>query len=318
METVLVEAIPNVSEGRDPARIERFAEAFAGAPGVALLHVHPDADHHRTVYTAVGEPARLQEALLGLYERVLEQVDLRAHRGVHPRIGAVDVCPLVPLPAYGSDLAVCRQLAAALAEEVAERWRLPVYLYAESARDPGHRDLTAIRRGQFEGLADKMTEPAWRPDVGPARPHPSAGATVIGARGPLIAYNVVLDSDDLQVARAVARAVRASSGGLAGVKAMGVRLASRGRVQVSMNLERPDLTPLHVAVEAVRRAAAERGVAVLETELVGLMPLASALEAAAASLQLPGLPAARVLESAIAAALPSQSCDSDTVDGSMP
>ena len=128
----------------------------------------------------------------------------------------------------------------------------------------------------------------------------------------------MLDSDDLQVARAVARAVRASSGGLAGVKAMGVRLASRGRVQVSMNLERPDLTPLHVAVEAVRRAAAERGVAVLETELVGLMPLASALEAAAASLQLPGLPAARVLESAIAAALPSQSCDSDTVDGSMP
>lgn len=300
--TALVECIPNVSEGRSMEVVEALAEPFHGTEGVALLHTHVDADHHRSVFTAVGHPEAVLTALFGLYERALERLDLRLHRGVHPRLGAVDVCPFVPLPRHGSDMAACVELARRLGARVADEFDLPVIHYREAASDPSRADLTDIRRGQFEGLAAKLGTPRWLPDHGPARPHPTAGATVIGARGPLVAYNVVLESADLAAAQRIARRVRASSGGLAGVKAMGVPLATRGRVQVSMNLEQPDVTPVHVAVEAVREAAARETIAVLETELVGLMPLTSVAAAAAHELQLPELPEGLVLEEAIARA----------------
>lgn len=300
--TALVECIPNVSEGRSPALVRELGAALARPPRVALLHTHSDPDHHRSVFTVAGEPEPLLEALLELYRRAVARIDMRAHRGIHPRVGAVDVCPFVPLPARGSDMVACVGLARRLAEAVAAEHGLPVILYGESAATPARADLTAVRRGQLEGLAAKLARPEWRPDYGPSAPHPTAGATLIGARGPLVAYNVVLDTGDLELARRVAARVRTSSGGLPGVKAMGVSLASRGLVQVSMNLERPQTTPVHVAVEAVRVEAARLGARVAETELVGLLPLASVTAAAADRLSLPELPESLVLETALARA----------------
>ena len=295
----LIECVPNVSEGRRGGVLRLLADALATSPGVTLLHVHPDVDHNRTVYTLVGPPHALLDALTGLYSVAVAHVDLRQHRGVHPRIGAVDVCPFVPLPRHGSTIEDAVDVARRLGARVGERIGLPVYLYRAAATEPGRVDLSSVRRGQFEGLEERMRDPAWRPDYGPTTPHPTAGATAIGARQALIAYNVVLASGDLTVARAVARRVRASSGGLAGVKAMGVALSSRSLVQVSMNIEDPETTPLHVAVDAVRAAAAELNTEVLETELVGLVPSASVTAAAAHHLQLPQLPVDRVLENAI-------------------
>lgn len=301
--STLVECIPNLSEGRRGELIDELGRLLDRRPATALLHAHPDVDHNRTVYTVVGEPGALLDALEDLYAAALDAVDLRQHHGVHPRLGAVDVCPFVPLPRHGSEMEDCVELARELGGRVSQRFDLPVFFYGAAAASEERSDLTLVRRGQFEGLAAKLRDPAWGPDLGPARPHVSGGATVIGARGPLIAYNVVLETDDLDLARAVAREVRASSGGLAGIKAMGVALESRDLVQVSMNVEDPATTPLHVAVDHVRAAAAERGARVLETELVGLMPLESLVAATGHSLQLVDFDEDRVLEEAIAHAL---------------
>jgi glutamate formiminotransferase len=297
--TSLIECIPNISEGRSAALVREIGEPFRRVRGVALLHTHSDPDHHRSVFTVAGEPEPLFDALVAMYRNAVGRIDMRSHRGVHPRLGAVDVCPLVPLPAHGSDLGACIAMASRLGEAVAAELGLPVILYGAAASSPARADLTAVRRGQFEGLADKLALAEWCPDFGLTAPHPTAGATVIGARGPLVAYNVVLDTDDVALARRVAARVRASSGGLPAVKAMGVPLASRGLVQVAMNLEDPALTPVHVAVEAVRTEAAGLGVGLLETELVGLMPLASLAAAAADRLVLPSFSSELVLEQAI-------------------
>ena len=299
----LVECIPNVSEGRRTAVIDGLGAPLDARPDCALLHVHPDVDHNRTVYTAVGEPEALLAALEEFYARAVKLIDLRTHRGAHPRLGAVDVCPFVPLPEHGSTMADCIALSHRLGERLAERFELPVYLYADAAVHDQRRDLTNIRHGQFEGLDEKLTHADWKPDYGPDHAHVSAGATVVGARGPLVAYNVVLDTDELEVARAVAAEVRTSSGGLPAVRAMGVSLSSRKLVQVSMNLVDPSTTPLHVAVDEVRRRAAARGVDVLETELVGLAPLDVVVAAASTYLQLAEFDAHRVLEEAISRAL---------------
>ncbi len=295
----VVECVPNVSEGRRADVVADLANAFASRPGVELLHTHPDVDHNRTVLTAVGSPESLLAAAEELYERAIRAIDLREHRGAHPRVGAVDVCPFVPMPEHGSTMADCVTLARLLGERVAERFALPVFLYQEAATAPRRRDLSAIRRGQFEGLGEKLRDPDWRPDFGPDAPHQSAGATVVGARGSLIAYNIVLDSADLKVARRIAGAVRASSGGLPGIKAMGVELASRGLVQVSMNIEDPAATPIDVVSESVRARAAEQGVKLLETELVGLVPADAVTPAARAWLRRGNFTGERVLEGAI-------------------
>ena len=301
--TALIECVPNLSEGRRPAVIEMLAESFAAYPAVHLLHRHSDPDHNRTVFTVVGPPSQLLDAIFELYERAVEAIDMRTQSGVHPRVGAVDVCPFVPLPEHGSAIEDCRSLARRLGIAVADRFGLPVFLYRESAADPGRRSLADVRRGQFEGLAEKLADPAWRPDFGPAEPHLTAGATIIGARPLLVAFNVVLDSDDVGVARSIAAQLRESSGGLTGLRALGVPLASRDLVQVSMNIERRDLTPVHEVVEAVAAAAADRGVSVRESELIGLIPRDAAAPGVRDRLRLPALRETDILEAAIDAAL---------------
>jgi glutamate formiminotransferase / 5-formyltetrahydrofolate cyclo-ligase len=296
-----LECVPNLSEGRRPQVVARLAAA-AAAPGVRLLDVSSDPDHNRTVLTLAGEPEALIAGLLQLYAAALAGIDLRRHEGVHPRIGAVDVVPFVPLGDTPMALAVTT--ARRLARQVARRFDLPVYLYEEAAARPARRSLALIRRGGFEGLANKLADPAWDPDHGPARPHPSAGATVIGARFFLIACNAILDTADLAIARAVAGAVRESGGGLPAVRALGFYLASRGRAQVSMNLVDFRRTSLHHALERVREEAAARGARVLANELVGLLPAAAALGAVGEEPWMPAQGAGRLLEERLRATAP--------------
>jgi glutamate formiminotransferase len=283
-----LECVPNVSEGRRPRVIERLAEAAGSARGARLLDVSSDPDHNRSVLTLAGEPGALHEALLALYQVALAEIDLGRHQGVHPRVGAVDVAPFVPLAGTAMEVAVAAALR--LAPAVADRFGLPVYLYEEAAPRPDRRSLATIRRGGLPGLAARLAgDAAWAPDFGPPRLHPTAGATAIGARFFLIAFNALLDTGDVAIARAVARAVRQSGGGLPAVRAMGVYLASRGRAQVSMNLVDYRQTSLLRALDRVRREAEALGTRVVESEVVGLIPQEAALETAREALLLPGL-----------------------------
>jgi glutamate formiminotransferase len=279
----IIECVPNISEGRRPEVLEACAAAVRGA-GVRLLDVKPDAAHNRAVYTFAGEPAAVKAAVLALFKAALAQIDLRTHAGEHPRLGAVDVVPFIPIE--GATMADCVALARETAQAVAAAHQLPVYLYEEAASSPARRNLEDIRRGEFEGLAAKMAQPGWAPDFGPPAPHVSAGASVIGARMALIAYNINLATDRIEVAKRIAAAVRHSSGGLRFVKAMGVTLADRGIVQVSMNLTNYEKTPIHRVFEFVRREAARYGVAVLESEIIGLVPAAALTASAAWFLQM--------------------------------
>jgi glutamate formiminotransferase len=289
----LIECIPNVSEGRRPEVVDAIAAAIRAA-GASLLDVSRDAAHHRAVFTFAGEPEVVRRAVLALFAAAIPAIDLRTHAGVHPRMGAVDVVPLVPLA--GASLEECAALARSLGAEVAARFDLPVYLYEAAASAIHRRPLEAVRRGQFEGLAEKLREPEWRPDFGPATPHPSAGAAIIGARKPLIAFNVNLATDRLDVAKAVARAVRQSSGGLPCVKALGLPLSDRGIVQVSMNLTDFRTTSMAEAFRAVAAEAAHHGVAVLESELIGLAPAEALAAAGAEALALPRFTPEMLLE----------------------
>lgn len=290
-----LECVPNVSEGRRPEVVARLVAAVTSAPGVRLLDVSSDPDHNRSVLTLAGTAGDLRAGLLALYEAALREIDLTQHKGVHPRVGAVDVVPFVPLGDTPMEEAVAA--AESLAAEVADRFGLPVYLYEKAARRPERRLLADVRRGGFEGLPVKMADPAWTPDFGPNRPHPTAGATVIGARFFLIAFNAVLDTPDVAVARAVAKKVRESGGGLPAVRAMGVYLASRSRAQVSMNLVDFRRTSILTALNRVRQEAEALGARVLETELIGLMPGEAAAGVMREALQMPGFAPDRVLES---------------------
>ena len=290
----LIEAVPNVSEGRRPEVIETLATAIAGSPGVDLLDTSSDTAHNRTVFTLVGEGAAVKTAVLALYTVSVELIDLRCHVGEHPRIGAVDVVPLVPLDPV--DMPVCVSVAIELGAAVAERFDIPVYLYENAARLKNRRPLETIRRGEFEGLTEKMRDETWHPDFGQASPHPSAGASAIGARPILIAYNVNLETNDLTIARHIARTVRASDGGLAAVKAIGVRTNQPGLVQVSINLVDYERTPLHQVLDAVQREADLLGIGVRDSKIVGLVPAAALLATATYRLQLKDLTLDRVLE----------------------
>jgi glutamate formiminotransferase len=290
----LIECVPNVSEGRRRDVIEGMAGALRRLPGVRLLDVSSDTSHNRSVFTLVGDAAALERAVLELCERAVADIDLRSHQGEHPRIGAVDVVPFVPIESGA--MAECEELARRVGAAVADRFRVPVYLYEEAASRPARRQLEDIRRGGFEGLAAKMAQEDWRPDFGPGAPHPSAGATVVGARMPLIAFNVNLNTNRLEVARRIAAAVRQSSGGLRHVKAMGVALEDRGIVQVSMNLTNFDRSPIFRVFDMVQREAARYGVAVLESEIVGLVPSAALVAAAEYYLQLASFSPDQILE----------------------
>jgi glutamate formiminotransferase len=296
----IIECIPNVSEGRRPAVVERLADVVRATPGVRLLDYSSDPSHNRSVFTLAGDAGGLTAAIPALFEAALAAIDLREHEGGHPRLGAVDVVPFVPIE--GVTMAECVELARTVAALVAERFRVPIYLYEEAATVPGRRNLEDIRRGEFEGLAARMADAAWTPDYGPTAPHPTAGASVFGARMPLIAFNINLDTDRLDVARKIAAAVRHSSGGLRFVKAMGVSLEDRRIVQVSMNLTNYEKSPMFRVMEMVRREAARYGVAVRESEIVGLVPAAALLASAEYYLQLQGFSAAQVLETRLASA----------------
>jgi glutamate formiminotransferase len=229
-----------------------------------------------------------------LFEGAIGAIDLTTHKGEHPRMGAVDVTPFIPID--GVTMAECVELAKSVAKDVASRFSLPVYLYEEASTNPERKNLEDIRRGEFEGLAAKMAKPGWTPDFGPASPHPTAGASVIGARMPLIAYNINLATNRLDVAKRIAAAIRYSSGGLRYVKAMGIPLEDRGIVQVSMNLTNYEKTPIFRVFEMVKREAERYGVSVLESEIVGLVPAAALRQSIEWYLQLEGFSADQVLE----------------------
>jgi glutamate formiminotransferase / 5-formyltetrahydrofolate cyclo-ligase len=290
----IIESIPNVSEGRRRDVIEKLIGAVAGTPGVRLLDHSSDASHNRSVLTLVGDAPSLKAATLALFDTAVAEIDLRSHQGEHPRLGAVDVVPFVPIE--GATMEDCVGLARDVAAAVAERFSVPVYLYEEAAQNQARRNLEDIRRGEFEGLTAKMGSPGWAPDFGPAAPHESAGASVIGARMPLIAYNINLNTDRLEVARKIASAIRHSSGGLRFVKAMGVMLEDRRLAQVSMNLTNYQKTPIFRVFEMVKREAERYGVSILESEIVGLVPSAALMAAAEYYLQIEGFSGDQVLE----------------------
>ena len=291
---MLIECVPNVSEGRRPDVIAAMVEALGRVPGVRLLDHSSDPSHNRSVFTLVGDSTGVEQAVLALFERATADIDLRSHTGEHPRLGAVDVVPFIPIE--GATMPDCVALAKRVGAEVAARFGVPVYLYEEASNNPARKNLEDIRRGEFEGLAARMATPDWAPDFGPAAPHPSAGATVIGARMPLIAYNINLATDRLDVAKKIAAAIRHSSGGFRYVKAAGFKLEDRGIVQVSMNLTNYEKTPIFRVFETVKREAERYGVSILESEIVGLLPAAALTSTAEYYLQLAGFTPNQVLE----------------------
>ena len=266
----LIECVPNVSEGRDPTIIRCLAESVERG-GARLVDVHSDFDHHRSVFTFIGPTAEVERSLLELAREAVRLIDLRGHRGVHPRVGAIDVVPFVPL--CGSTMRDAVAAAHAVGLAFAAECDVPVFFYGDAAARRDRRELPAVRRGGFERLTERLCAPGWRPDAGPSIPHPTAGASVIGARGPLVAFNALLDTDNVDVAGAIARAIRESSGGLPRVRAMGVFLASRRAAQVSMNLLDYRVTPPQNAAERIEAEARSYGTSVREYELVGCAPL---------------------------------------------
>jgi glutamate formiminotransferase/formiminotetrahydrofolate cyclodeaminase len=297
--STLVECVPNFSEGRDKSKVDAIVDAMK-MPGVYLLDREMDADHNRCVITLVGEREPLQEAVIGGVGKAAELIDLTHHQGAHPRLGAADVIPFIPIE--GVTLEDCVAMARRVGEEIWRRFQIPVYLYEAAATSPARQNLENIRRGQFEVVRQEiLTNPARRPDIGESRCHPTAGATVVGARKFLIAYNVYLNTSDVEVAKKVAKAVRFSSGGLRYVKGMGVMV--RGQAQVSMNLTDFEQTPMARVYEFVKREAARYGVTPASSEIVGLVPKKALEGAAEWFLQIENFDSSLVLENRLAAVM---------------
>jgi glutamate formiminotransferase / formiminotetrahydrofolate cyclodeaminase len=306
MPQTIVECVPNFSEGRDASKVDAIVEAMRAVRGIVILDRELDADHNRSVVTFAGPAAAVVEAAFRGVERAIGLIDLRHHTGVHPRIGAADVVPFVPVE--GVTLDDCVRLANELGARLWERLRVPVYLYEAAARRPDRVNLENIRRGQFEGLRDDVrTDPGRRPDFGDAELHASAGATVVGARKFLIAYNINLNTADIDIAKRIAKAIRFSSGGFRYVKSMGVPLASRNLAQVSMNLTDFEQTPIHRVFEVVRAEAARYGASIVGSEIVGLIPKRALEMTAEWYLQVENFHPSLVLENRLA--------EATTVDG---
>lgn len=291
----IIECVPNFSEGRDQQKMETIVEPFRTVEGVTLLDYQSDKDHNRMVVTVVGEPEPLKEAVVAAVEKAVELIDLRKHEGQHPRMGAVDVIPFIPI--RNMEMTEAIGLSKEVAARVSEAFELPVFLYEESATAPHRKNLASIRKGQFEGMAKKMTLPEWRPDFGPAFIHPSAGVTAIGARMPLVAFNVNLNTANIEIADSIARKVRFISGGLRFCKAIGVELKDRGIVQVSMNMTNFTSTALYRAFELVRIEARRYGVNVVGSEIIGLVPMAALVDCAEYYLGIENFSPDQVLES---------------------
>ena len=293
MEKIL-ETVPNFSEGRNLEIVEKIAGCFRGKPGVKLLDYSADKDHNRCVITAVGEPGPLGDAVIAAVGLAMDNIDLTRHQGQHPRMGAVDVIPFIPI--RNVSLEEADQVAKHVAQQIAERFGQPSILYEKSATKPNRENLSDIRRGQFEGMAEKMKDPLWQPDYGPNTIHPTGGVTAIGARMPLVAFNINLSTDNLDIAKAIAKVMRHSNGGFRYVKAMGVMLEERHLAQVSMNLTDYTQSSIFRVFEAVKREAARYGVNVVGSELIGLAPMKSLADCAEFYLQLENFKFEQILE----------------------
>ena len=292
------QCVPNISEGRRAEVITSAAESIASIGGVKLLDYSSDTDHNRSVFTLLGCAEGIGKSILKLYEIALECIDMHKHKGVHPRIGAVDVVPFVPIE--NASMEDAKELASSVAREVADRFSVPIYLYGESALKSERVSLAYLRRGGWEALEKEgLASPERYPDLGPARLHERLGASCFGARGPLVAFNVFLNTQDVSVAKSVAKRLRAGTGGLAFVKALGLAIPSQGCMQVSMNLTNPSRTALYTALEMVRMEARRFGVAVLRSELIGVMSLAAACDSLSYYMQLPELTPGRILENGL-------------------
>ena len=280
----IVECIPNISEGRNMEVVEAVLNEVRSTPGVTLLDHSSDPNHNRTVITFLGSPEGVAEAAVKLAKKAVELIDLNKHVGEHPRMGAVDVCPFVPVKEITTE--ECVELSKIVAKRIWEEAGMPVFLYEDSASAPHRVNLAAIRKGQFEGMAEKVLQPEWEPDFGGRTIHPTAGTVAVGCRMPLVAYNINLSTSDITIASAIAKIIRQSSGGLACVKALGVMLEDRNIAQVSINMTNLHKTPLYRVVELVKAEAKRWGVTVVGTEVVGLTPMHALIDAAEYYLQI--------------------------------
>jgi glutamate formiminotransferase len=290
----IVECVPNFSEGRDLKKIEKIVDSFRGKDGVKLLDYQNDEDHNRAVVTVVGAPKPLKAAIVEAMGVAVDLIDMRHHQGQHPRMGAIDVVPFIPVKNVTPEETV--EISKDVAGTVAEKYNLPIFLYEKSASKPERQNLATIRKGQFEGMAEKLKQPGWQPDFGPAEIHPSAGVTAMGARMPLVAYNVNLDTNNFEIADRIARQVRHISGGLRYCKGIGIELKDRGIVQVSMNMTDYTKTALYRVFELIRIEARRYGVSVVGSEIVGLVPMEALIDTAAYYLGLEDFSMEQVLE----------------------
>lgn len=295
--TKIMECVPNFSEGRDLEKIDKIVNPFRSKEGVKLLDYSNDIDHNRLVVTVVGQPEALKEAVIEAIGIAVQLIDLNHHQGQHPRMGAADVVPFIPIKGCTMDDAIA--LSREVGATVAERYNLPVFLYEKSASAPHRENLAAVRKGEFEGMAEKIKLPEWHPDFGPAERHPTAGTVAIGARMPLVAYNINLDTPSLEIAHGIAKKIRFIGGGLRYCKAMGVELKERGITQVSINMTDYTKTALYQAMEMVRFETRRYGVNVVGSEIIGLVPMAALIDTSAYYLGLENFSMQQVLEARI-------------------
>lgn len=293
----IIECIPNFSEGRDLEKVEAVVNVFRGVQGVKLLDYSSDADHNRTVVTVVGEPEALEATIINMAEKVYENIDMSKHSGGHPRMGALDVVPFVPID--GVTMEECVEMANRVGKTIGERFNIPVYLYEKAATATHRENLAAVRKGQYEGFFNKIKEADWEPDYGPSEVNVQGGCVAVGARQPLVAFNVNLGTDNIQIADTIAKTVRHIGGGLRFVKAMGVKLEDRNIVQVSMNLVNYEKTAVYRAFEMVKMEAKRYGVPVIGSEVIGLVPMAALISSAEYYLQIENFSINQVLEKRI-------------------
>lgn len=290
----VVECVPNFSEGRRPEVVEQIVAEARLVAGVTVLDVKPDNDHNRMVLTFIGEPEPVAEAAFRCCRKASELIDMEVHQGEHPRLGATDVIPFVPIAGVSMD--DCVRLAEQVGQRIAEELSIPVYLYERAARLPERVNLADVRRGEYEGLKAAISTPERQPDFGPAAMHPRAGATVVGARPPLVAFNVNLDTDDLKLAKRIAKQIRESGGGFKAVKALGVMLSERNLAQVSMNLVDYSITGMLTVYRTIEAEAAKAGVGIVGSEIIGLLPMQALVNAAVEALKVEDFQPAQILE----------------------
>lgn len=293
----IIECVPNFSEGRDLEKIEKIVNPFRGKEGVKLLDYQRDEDHNRLVVTVVGEPEPLKEAVVEAMGVAISLIDMTKHEGQHPRMGAIDVVPFIPIKNVSMTEAI--ELSKEVAKEASEKYNLPIFLYEKSATRPERQNLAKIRKGEFEGMEEKLKDPDWKPDFGPDKVHPTAGVTAVGARMPLVAFNVNLSTDNLEIANQIARRVRHISGGLRYCKAIGIELKDRGIVQVSMNMTDYTKTALYRVFELIRIEARRYGVNIVGSEIIGLVPMEALIDTAVYYLGVEDFSMEQVLEARI-------------------